>query len=590
MGFVCGSYLESNMNNQNAPESIHSASARAARQPVVLPMPEPKALAAWLAELPLANPLYCFDAVAGALEYFNETPGLAPATRLELADHLRPMAAMLTEQAETHFLDAPLPYHPKAEFYAALAFRLNHGLGRAYALAAFDIKPSFGWFGQGDRPLALALYRAFQQLGLALLRTAQQYQNPPPDYWSTFYQLYSIAESRKLLQNRLACPEEPEACRTLLGIFKRCLLFKLASTRQMRQREMAKVYDMLGTLANHATWGAKSAADQSAAEFAIYLGESRPPSRLRDLENFSSAGVRYLGTSELAEILSKAALEAKGSNLHEKGSIDDAVLASIARNLEGLQKRRAERQLRNSPCRCVVGLNNLIAVLAQSSHQEHHPVPPMAATLAGDGQEPSLNERRLTFARDVANDDRDLRTELVVPQLLKKNLTREDIWVAQEETAHEPGPDTAVESQIANVGSHDYCIIWPADHVAGLKVGDLVGVQDPQERSLLIGVMRWLHCGEGRVRFGVDLLSLGAEVIDLLDNHMEPSGKGLLLPAEQGIRAAPELLALPGKTHPGGMARAGENTDAQYFRVQHAIRQAPSFSRFAMAPVQPDAL
>lgn len=578
------------MNKQKAPDSspYDSSPARAARQPVVLPLPDPKALAAWLAELPLANPLHCFDAVASALEFFNESPGLTPGIRLELADRMRPMAAMLAEQAETHFLDAPLPYHPKAEFYASLAFRLSHGLGKAYALAAFDIKPSFSWFGQGDRPLTLALYRAFQHLGLALLRTAQQYQNPPPDFWSTFYRLYSIAESRKLLQTRLNCPEEPEACQTLIGIFKRCLLFKLASTRQMRQRDMARVYDMLGALASHAVWNAQPiTADPSAAEFSIYLDESRPPSRLRDLDSLWHPGVRYLHTSGLAEILSKAALEAKGSGAHEKVDIDDAVLASVARNLEGLQKRRAERRLRNSPCRCAVGLNNLIAVLSPPEHNEHPPLP-QDGSLSGNDHKPLLSERKLTYARDVANGDRDLRTELVVPQMFKKSMTREDIWVAQEETAqHEPS-DTAVESQIANVGSHDYCIIWPADHVAGLKVGDLVGVEDPAERALLIGVIRWLHCGDGRVRFGVDLLSLEAMVVDILDNRMEPIGKGLLLPAEPGLRAAPELLALPGKTHPGGMARSGEQDRPLYFRVQHAIRQAPSFSRFGLAPVQPD--
>jgi len=559
-----------------------SGPSRRGSYQVVLPDPKPKVVAAWLDELPLANLLYCFDAIEGALEYFNADLGIHAGTRLELAKLMTPVVSMLVEQAEAHFIDAPLPYHPKAEFYSSLAYRLQFGLGMAYALSAFEVKPSSGWFGpSGNQPLT-AVYRAFQHLGLAQLRVAQQYLTPSLEFWAMLFRLYYHAEAKGLLQKYYDEPSEPEACRTPLGLFKRSLMFDLASTRHLRQREMARAFELLGALSDHAKWGNNPAQDWHSAEFVIHLDQVRPPARNPPGSLPGGDGNRFLYTLDLVRMVERFAEDSRQGIGRDRHGLDEVVLDSIARNLQGIQKRKADRKLLDTACRCVVGLNRLIAALSQPDRFWGQPPASKSAPKAKPSRPLDIMPER-----DLDTEEIDLRSEITLPKLLRRGqITREDIWIAVEDkwkggvTA-----GTVVEGRIANAGIHDYCIVWPMGKVAEIKVGELIGIRD-EGHALFIGVIRWLHCGEGRVRFGVEMLTLAGEVLEVLDSNMKPVALGLLLPPEAGLRETPELLTLPGKVHPGAAARVGDGSEGQFYRVYSLIKNAASFSRFSLTPAK----
>ncbi|SMF95325.1 hypothetical protein SAMN02949497_2685 [Methylomagnum ishizawai] len=565
-------------------ESVSNfGSPRRVRYQIELPEAKTKALAAWLDELPLANLFHCFDAVEAVLEYFNGETAIPGAARLEMAELLNPKVALLVGQCEGHFMDAALPYHPKAEFYAGVAFRLQYGLGMAYALAAADLKPAQGWFGHGGQQTLKAVHRALQHLGLAQLRVAQQYLSLPMDYWGTWFRLYRHAEAHKLLLSRFDSPGEPDACKTPLGLFKRGLLFYLAGTRHLRQRDMARIYDLLGQWADHAEWRPEASQGWHSAEFMVYLDGDCPPSRSLPGGAPQLRGIYFLYTLGLARVMAELAEEAGTGLSGDRHPIDESVLSSVARNLEGIQKRRADRKVRDRACHCVVGLNKLIAALAPSGSDAAEAAIPVES-------DPSAKLARrlgLILGRDLDNEDADLRSEITLPRLMRKGgLSRDEIWTARREEEPETAGDRArVEGRIANVGVNDYCIVWPLDQVAEIKVGEVIGVSEPGQ-PLFIGVIRWLHCGEGRVRFGVERLTLCAEVVELLDQDMQPMARGLLLPPEPGFRGEPELLALPGKTHPGGMVRQRTGEGSRLFRAYTLLKNAASFSRFAMIALQ----
>jgi hypothetical protein len=67
---------------------------------ITIPEPTPASLATWLAELPLANVDYCSDAVLAVLQAFNAKPDFSAQIRFDLAEVLRPCAAMLAQQTE----------------------------------------------------------------------------------------------------------------------------------------------------------------------------------------------------------------------------------------------------------------------------------------------------------------------------------------------------------------------------------------------------------------------------------------------------------------------------------------------------------
>lgn len=571
---------------------------------IKLPDPRPKALTAWLAELPLANSQRCFAALEAVLEGFNADAKIPAATRLELAELLRPMVRLLAQRAEGQFMDSPLPYPPQAAQYAGLALRLHERLGKAYALAGLDPNYKPGWFEKSERHLTRSLYRALQHWGLVLLRTAQQYQAPTADYWAALYELYRNAEIRQLLLARFDDPEEPETCQTPLGLFKRTLLFALTSTGHLRQRDMENVYYFLGSQVDLAMLGGDSEWDGEPAEFFLHLNEARPPICCLPENSADKAKLRFLFTGPLTRELSKQALLQTAEispeiSAKEKHPIDRAALLRMARSLEGSHKRKGERKSQDESCRCVVGLSRFIGVIQPAS------APPKAAANPA-GSNLNLVNRLITGKLDLTPEDRmavlpqgmclepefgdrTLRSELAASKLLsKKSLSREDIWKT-EPAAMPPPPAAAgsevVKARIANASQRGYCLAWPPEQAAGIRIGELIGVLGEGAPSSL-GVIRWLHCADGNVMLGVELLTAEAEaeVVDILDPAMKPVAKGLFLPPEQGLRVLPELLALPGKAQAGTTVfMRGSDAHGKFFRAQRLHEGTASFNRFGLA-------
>jgi hypothetical protein len=569
---------------------------------VKLPAPKPKALTAWLAELPLANSQRCFAAIEAVLEGFNANAKIPAATRLELAELLRPMVRLLVQRAEGQFMDSPLPYPPQAAQYAGLALRLHERLGKAYALAGLDPSYKPGWFEKSERHLTRSLYRALQHWGLVLLQTAQQYQTPSADYWATLYELYRNTEIRQLLLARFDDPEEPESCQTPLGLFKRTLLFALTSTRHLRQRDMGQVYDFLGTQVDLAVLSSDGEQDGEPAEFFLHLNEGQPPICCLPENSADKTKLRFLFTGHLTRELDKQALLQTAEispeiSAKEKHPIDRAALLRMARNLEGSHKRKDERKSQNESCRCVVGLSRFIGALQPASA-------PLKA--AANPARPNLNlvNRLITGKLDFAPEDRmavlpqgmhlepefgdrRVRSEMAASKLLsKKSLSREDIWKTEPAAASSADTETeVVKARIANTSQNGYCLAWPSDQVAGIRIGELLGVLDETAPSSL-GVIRWLHCADGNVMLGVELLTAEAEaeVVDILDPAMKPVAKGLFLPPEQGLRVLPELLALPGKAQAGTTVfMRGNDAHGKFFRAQRLHEGTASFNRFGLA-------
>lgn len=558
-----------------------------------IPAPKPKALGTWLQELPITNSQRCFNALDNVLEAFNSDNKLDAATRLELADQIRPTLCLLAQRAEPHFMDAPLPYPAEAAFHANWTLRLHHRMGIAYALAGVDPSYKPGWFDRSERHFTKALYRALQHWGLVLLRSAQQYRMPPTDYWSMLYWLLRSAEIRKVLTSEFADPTEPAPCRTALGLFKRTLLFNLASIRHLRQRDMVHVYELLGNLVDHVALSSETIRDGESAEFFIRLDEDQPPTTNPKRKHQDLTNLRFLFTGELTRELSKLAL-IKSAEIHadigakEKSHIDKSALLRMARNLEGIQQRKGERRSQDGTCHCVVGLNRLIGLLFSDSPEKS---PPPKAGLVDRLLEshlelsPEDREKMLPEEKYLEPEygDPNLRSELTLPKFLKKKaLEREDIWKSEEEDTIAPvaGSDL-VETKIANASSHGYCLVWPGDQMAEIRVGELIGIVNEQS-TLFTGVVRWLDCGKEQVMLGLEQLTTTAKPAILMDRAMKPLTKGLFLPPEPGRRPGPELLALPGKIHVGNLAYVGDESNGTHYRVHRLHEGTDSYSRFGL--------
>jgi hypothetical protein len=502
----------------------HDDSIKDRTQRVRLPEPTRRSVAAWLAELPLANTAYCFEALQGALEFFNARPNLPPPLRLELAELLRPTVCVMAQRTEAQCADAPLPYSGEIEAHIRRRLDLHRELGQSYALACFD-PLGFGGRSKEAGHLAHAIFRALQQSGLWLLWTAQLYQTPGEDYWSQLYRLYGLAEARNLLLVRFEDAEEPESCRTTAGVFKRCLLFFLANSRRFRQRDISHIFALLGGVGEYGHVGVNASHEGEPAEFALDLGIGRPPSRSQAIIESETAGLRFLSTRELVRVLN-GSVEAGGGGA-KKAMPGKAVLRRVARSLGGVENRGPNRRPASSSCRYVVGLSRVIEAWPPIKHSS--PISERGGAAPVIGASASTSRGR-----------------------------------------------------IVNSSPRGCCIVSQTGPTIKARVGEVIGIWE--DESPLIGTISRLAFEANRLEIGVELLASCAQVVDFFDDDGNSRGKALLLPIDRAAaHPLPELLILPSMIKVGTSLRLRAEDRIATYWVQRELEGTPSLARYELA-------
>lgn len=546
---------------------------------VMVPEPTLSGVSVWLAELPLANTPYCFDAIEAALESFNHRPELPIWVRVELAELLRPMVLMLAQQAEARFLDAALPYAAEAERYIHQGIGLHRELGMGYVLAAFDAVGS-SRRGRAENAQALALYRALEHWGQVLLWTSRLYRPVDEAYWLILYRLYRVAEARRTLDLVFDEMDEPAPCRTAGGVFIRSVLFAAANTRRLRQRDMGLVFKLLGQWVDRVGFGTEIVRDGQLAEIYIDVGGSLPPARTRLPNGFEVSEPRFLHTQSLANTLLEPEV-VLGKSPHER-----AVLIRVARSLAGLEKRRYARRAESDRCGCVAGLPSLVAALGGRPDCGPDDSAPSGAALE------LIRERHERSPSADGNIEARLsRSEVGLGKLLASRrkgvaaVRAEDIWSVDQESAMAPeAVPVMVEGRIVNSSAQGCCIFWSAQPAARTKVGELIGLWlgTPERQLRFIAVIRWLECGKQGLTFGVELFAPSAEVVEIYDGASKPRGKALLLAADGVLRKGPELLALPGAVRQGGTVRVRAGGELAHYWVSEELEATLSFARYSL--------
>lgn len=544
-------------------------------------VPKPDALKTWLENLPLANSDFCFDAVLTILRRLNTHPDIPPATRLELADILRPDVMLLAQRTEDRFLDAPLPYTTENARQAETGTALHRELARLYAAACAENRALSLW--PGHNPNLMAAYRGFQHYGLTLLRTAQLYREIDREFWAELYRLYRRVENQQLATERLQDPEEPSACLTPLGQFQRALLFEMADYYRYRQRDMRTIFAILGELGNESDWHHHPTLDGQPARFYVDLDSRRGPVRIHGACQ-AQPSARFLFINRLTRKLLDKSLPQR-SDLLGKTSARTRLPMHLAKSLYGTTQRKSARLPLNQKCLLFVGLNNLVRVLSP-------PPPPRT-----DNKAPAIKPMKIDWTKrsglellPMENNlfgripERELRTDAVIERILMDHTSHmEDIWDDSDPLTLQRG----AEGELLNTNSHGYCVLWCDQGNPHIQVGALIGIAE-QQRPPYIGVIRWLMVVERSLRFGVELITPQAEVVQIWDNTQHSKGKGLFLPPLKGLRPAPEILVSPSGFHGGALVhlRGTETQDSMYLGK---IREATfSFTHYALLPGQPE--
>lgn len=510
---------------------------------IPLPDPAPAALREWLADLPFANTTYCLSALLRALRTFNASPHLKPSVRFELADGLESCVTMLVERTEKPLLSTSMPQLPTVRS-AELGTALYREMAVAYSLAC-PAKRLLGNLWQREE-LCQASHRSLRHWGLYLLGMAQLYKEPEAGFWPSIYRVYRQAEEFGVISRPVDDQDEPLACRTVRGAFKRILLFSLGGSGRFRPRDMRLVYGLLGTLADTVSVELRPPSEREPSRFYFNLDEGRPPAACPDGYDKISPTDRFFGTGEVVSTLMRDPLPVKGN--HFGDAHNRHIQTVLAKSLCGGKSRKSSRVQANHECGLFIGLSEIIEALSlPGDGSAQHATMPLENISPIDWTKRS----RFELMPVDSNDARHPRREDHLPRsgAFSEQIVMDEWSYLSEPAVLPPNPVSgfkgqAVNGALVNTSPHGYCVKIAGAGSIDLQIGVPVGIIE-DGGSLFLGTVRWLKREEAGVRFGIKLLSPSAEVVEIRLSDGTSKGKGLLLPADRILRQDPELVVLP---------------------------------------------
>lgn len=503
------------------------------------PDPSPAALAAWLAELPLANTARCLDALLATLKHQSADDAISPAIRFKLTAMLAPYVDMLADRTDNPLLEVSMP-RPTAIQTAELGAALYRETALAYALA-YAPKPSPVSHWSHDEPgIDTAPARSLRYWGRYLLRRAQLYEHPEAGFWTSIYGVYRRAEQAGLV----AVTDETPNHRTARGLFKRIILFALSDTGRLRPRDMRNVYGLLGAMADHAVLAQHPRLREGPGHFQVDMDKDAPPT-ICPAKQVLRSSLYFLDVVALVERL------VKDPPPDATSSFDAPQFRHLKRVLaKGLYVTKGRKSTRipaDHQCRLYIGLPDIIRALSAPVRDAGNPKSelPLSHLAPIDWTQRSrfkLEPLESDWRGRAAKIERSLRDEATENIILEEWREAADpVW---DTPPAYPAADNAVQGTLLNTGPSGYCVTVAEAAHPSIQIGVPVGIMEEGE-PLFLGTIRWLTREPEGLKFGLKLLAPKMEVVEIRAFGGGAKGKGLLLPADPVLRPEPELLVLP---------------------------------------------
>ena len=303
---------------------------------------------AWVAELPVLNPVACLDALLDALEPLNREP-LAPGARLALMEAYRPGVLAVLRGMDARTLRR-LPLAPEARLEArARLVRLCEAQAAGYkhvvrAALAAGREP-----GAGDATLDTAWFRALEHTGWVLAAAWRARQDPPPFTWLELHQLHARLAAREVTLAAPAgdpVPPAPDAG----ALYRLWLLAAAADPFRLADEEQAALPGLLAPAAAACELRGEPCARGAAAQLALDPEADSPPLPAARLRPGASPGPLCLDA---------AAAEAHLRRLAAEGGGHAGLARRVLAQLRPGERRGGERRPVDRPVLLARGLGAL---------------------------------------------------------------------------------------------------------------------------------------------------------------------------------------------------------------------------------------
>ncbi|NIR60287.1 MAG: hypothetical protein GWO02_12615 [Gammaproteobacteria bacterium] len=534
----------------------------------------PRRMAAWVADLPLANVGETARRIYTALGELN-TLSFDPEDRFKDLELLAAPVQTLETSLEKHFIEQRFPLPDRQRAAAELAQTLPARMATGYklvlaGLAERGVRPS-------QRVAITALQRAVRYLTEALVRAYQAYAPEPQGLWRQLHLLYQYAEAHAVHETVVKDALHGTA-RSVAECYKHALLLALAGPYRLLQGEVAAVHREL------AGWAARTqlvAPGKTGPDgFPIDLAEDAPP-RAGGTRIDPASRVRVITTDRLVHAL-REQLEAPAT-----GGLEPDLLRRLARAWGAADRRRFARAAQQAPVEAIIGLTAVHQFL--EARGAGNAFPAQRDTASG---RPRLGYRsqfvsvptdsdygRVPDVWDLHYHGPD-RTAPSPGMLLNPHSSREA-------PAHTPD---ALE--LVDTGPGGQRLRW-ADPARGrARIGELICMPEPEGASPVqpgVGVIRWMCSVDGdRLDLGIQMLAPTADPVAVRRYEEDaaqpgPYGAALLLPEIRPLgQPATLLLAAVGFRERDLVALHAGGTERVY-RLTRQLERNGAFAQFEFA-------
>jgi hypothetical protein len=508
----------------------------------------PKAFRDWVNQLPIANIGEASRQLYHAIIELNHL-FIAPQQRLQLLELIRPKIHFVCSELSRHYLGMAVALPEKQRKIANLSQALQLHAASGYKLCVLEFLDN-GGLDKHRKTIATAVHRAISELAATIVRSHQLYCPSPAQSWLECHRLFRFAHRNKL--NGLSVDDDTLNHRrssTVEDSYKRILLLGCARPNQLRQAELAQVYELFENSTQLVSCGPETDNDSL---FVVNMERDTAPIYRSLLEQKPGNDSYNFDTRELSEQITEA-LHARrqkdgqtaSQQLELPSRVSDTLLTHLSQALGILAKRNFNRIASQGTLEVCVGLTATHFYVAGNK----------------------------TFNEFVSGNDDGNGNDDPENQFLRSSRRREDAWAGAHDAGLNDDPIQSADTPINfrnSIGAtpdseHDrrrprshhallintspggYCVGWETNLPASLQAGEVLGVREQSNHPWSIAVVRWIRQVRNQgTQVGIELLApsaapCGVRLIQKVGNSSEYL-RGLLLPEISVVNQAATLI------------------------------------------------
>lgn len=469
----------------------------------------------WVNQLPMGNFGEMTRLIYLCICELNKSQ-LPSTTRIAIIEIIQPFAEMAINNLKKHLIARSFPLPERSQRIFELNQALLLEMAGAYQLSALDMLTK-GTVNK--KQLLLSVGRSLNYMGRVLLTTYTVYTMPKEALWRDIHHLYLLACENKIEKSTIPSKSHIEhSCKTIEDYYKHISLLALSRPTTIRMGEInrldhffRKVLDDI-TLFNDATL-----ATGKYAHIAM-LNSDQPATLMPVAELLHSPTVRLFDLNRVIQKLTQFIKDTHYSKSLGSNETFPMLTNSLARRLMAtisiIQNRQFRRFAQNKQTPVVSHLSNIVKVIQLEQAQDSSDL---------------LLEEDALFEEMIYGESSNTSSPWATPdattQLDESNIERR-VW------------------HIENSSSEGYGLLWEHKDPSGLRVGELIALQDPADKAEIwqIGTVRWMEYRATKgLCAGISLLSpraLPVTIKNVANRKLTQKFpiEGLILPRIEGLK------------------------------------------------------